>query len=130
MGLRIKAQNIGENMNDKEAIKPETPTSSASPFERFVSFLGWAFRRNFQCRFGVHWGIPFSDIIKEHTCPDCGDYSPAIKWPRAPVTKPPPVDDDDGDTIHSLRFRVLKARAELLEEEVRKLNLPSGPCTR
>jgi hypothetical protein len=55
---------------------------AASVVKRLVSFLSWAFRRNLQCRFGVHW-VPISDITKEHVCPDCKHCSPALKWPRA-----------------------------------------------
>ncbi len=43
---------------------------------------------------------------------------------------PPACDDDEGETLRSLEIRVMRAKAELLEDEVRKLREPGGPYTR
>ena len=46
------------------------------------------------------------------------------------IPGPPPVDDDEGETLHSLEIRILRAKAILLEDKCRKLREPGGPCTR
>lgn len=75
---------MDNNLNENPA---EHNTASRGRLQRLVSIFARFLRRQFQCRFDVHW-TRIVDICEEHDCPDCGKHFPAVVWPRCPGTKP------------------------------------------